>query len=297
MSAQLSPSTGRPYGVLRVSRVWECARSTVYALRTGVISVHPPGKRGPRTALSDAALTDRIRTAIEDSPFTGEGHRKVWARLRVADVRTSKPRVLRLMRQAGLLAPTRAGRPHGPRAHDGAIVTTRPDEVWGTDATSCLTDEGVATVFIAVDHCTAEGVGIHAARRGTRFEALEPIRQGVRKHFGAYTAQIAAGLTVRHDHGSQYMSDVFQDELRFLGIASSPAFVREPQGNGCAERFIRTLKEQLLWVRRFATVEELRLALHAFLERYNSQWLIERHGHQTPAAIRAQLTAPTEVAA
>jgi transposase InsO family protein len=99
------------------------------------------------------------------------------------------------------------------------------------------------------------------------------------------------------DHGSQYMSDVFQDELRFLGITSSPAFVREPQGNGCAERFIRTLKEQLLWVRRFATVEELRLALHEFLERYNQHWLIERHGHQTPAAVRAQLTAPPEVAA
>ncbi len=46
-----------------------------------------------------------------------------------------------------------------------------------------------------------------------------------------------------------------------MGIESSPAFVRQPEGNGVAERFIRTLKEQLLWVRRFATVEELRLAL------------------------------------
>lgn len=42
------------------------------------------------------------------------------------------------------------------------------------------------------------------------------------------------------------MSDHFQDELHFLGVVSSPAFVREPEGNGCAERFIRTLKEQLL---------------------------------------------------
>ena len=50
-------------------------------------------------------------------------------------------------------------------------------------------------------------------------------------------------------------------ELRFLGIESSPAFVRAPEGNGCAERFIRTLKENLLWVRSFGTVEELRQAL------------------------------------
>ena len=54
----------------------------------------------------------------------------------------------------------------------------------------------------------------------------------------------------RHHHGSQYVSDYFQGELRFLGITSSPAFVREPEGNGVAERFIRTLKEQLLWVWR-----------------------------------------------
>jgi transposase InsO family protein len=102
---------------------------------------------------------------------------------------------------------------------------------------------------------------------------------------------------VRHDHGSQYMSDYFQDELRFLGIVSSPAFVREPEGNGCAERFIRTLKEQLLWVRTFDTLEDLRLALLEFKERYNREWLIERHGHQTPASRRAALLAAPRVAA
>ena len=93
------------------------------------------------------------------------------------------------------------------------------------------------------------------------------------------------------------MSDHFQDELRFLGIRSTPAFVATPEGNGCAERFIRTLKEQLLWIESFATVEELRLALVAFKQRYNDQWLVERHGHRTPAAVRAALTSAVEAAA
>ena len=74
------------------------------------------------------------------------------------------------------------------------------------------------------------------------------------------------------------MSDHFQKEIAFLGIESSPAFVRAPEGNGCAERFIRTLKENLLWVRHFETIEELRQALLAFRETYNTTWLIERHG-------------------
>src|SRR4029450_8537738 len=116
--------------------------------------------------------------------------------------------------------------------------------------------------------CSTECVGIHVARRATRFEALEPLRQGVRACFGAFAEGVAGGLKLRHDHGSQFVADDYQRELTFLGIASSPAFVREPDGNGCVERFIRTLKENLLWVRRFDTIEELRLALHAFRATY-----------------------------
>src|SRR5688572_10106320 len=107
MSRATSPSTGRPYGVARVTRVWAIARSTIYAQRQRQAASTPPAKRGPKTAWSDEALTARIRTCIAESPFHGEGHRKVWARLRAAAVRTSKARVLRLMRAAALLGPSR----------------------------------------------------------------------------------------------------------------------------------------------------------------------------------------------
>jgi hypothetical protein len=80
----------------------------------------------------------------------------------------------------------------------------------GTDLTTTVTGAGQAAVFIAVDHFTAECVPIHAARRATRFQALEPIRQGVRVLFGSFAKDVARGLSVRHDHGSQYMSDMFQ---------------------------------------------------------------------------------------
>ena len=190
------------------------------------------------------------------------------------------------MRESNLLAPTRVGAPRGPRAHDGTIIPEAVDVMWGTDLTTTITGEGQVAVFVTVDHCSAECVGIHAARQATRFEALEPIRQGMRRCFGGFAQGIGRGRSLRHDHGSQYMSDAFQRELTFLGIESSPAFVRAPEGNGCAERFIRTLKENLLWVRTFDTVEELRQALLAFRESYNTTWLIERHGFQTPAAVR-----------
>ena len=58
-------------------------------------------------------------------------------------------------------------------------------------------------------------------------------------------------------------------------------------GTGCAERFIRVLNENLLWVRCFNTVEELRLALQAFRRTYDRTWIIERHRYKTPAQVRA----------
>lgn len=138
---------------------------------------------------------------------------------------------------------------------------------------------------------------IHASGSATRFDALEPLRQGVRDYFGAFGQDVAQGLSLRHDHGSQYVSDHFQNEIRFLGMTSSPAFVREPEGNGCAERFIRTVKENLLWVRTFQTIEELRQALLEFKERYNYHWIIERLGYRTPAQARKDACITVEIAA
>jgi putative transposase len=261
MSRRVSPSTDQVYGLRRVTRLWGISRATVYRHRLEPIARKKPGPLG---AMSDEDLVAAIRQLLQDSPFHGEGHRKLWARLRFAGIRTSRRRVLRLMREHDLLAPQRVGRPRGPRAHDGTITTERIDLMWGTDLTSVITGEGQAAVFVAVDHCSAECLGIHASRDANRFEALEP---------------------------------VFQAEIRFLGITSSPAFVREPEGNGCAERFIRTLKENLLWVRPFATVEELRLALQAFKELYNRTWIIARHGYQTPAQVRAGQIAAMPMAA
>src|SRR4051794_9385017 len=119
MSRALSPVTGKPYGLDAVCRVWRLARSGVYLLLSAAPAAQ---RRGPLGAMSDDALTTAIRGVLAASLFHGEGHRKLWARLRYAGTRTSLHRVLRLMRQDNLLAPTRAGSPRGPRNHDGAII-------------------------------------------------------------------------------------------------------------------------------------------------------------------------------
>jgi len=301
MSSTFSPSTKRVYGTRRVCQIWEIPRSTFYDWRDRRATSRPLKKRGPKTQHTDAQLADEIRAVLaaaeREFGFRGEGHRKAWARLRLRGIRTSLRRVLRIMREEGILAPHRTGSPRGPRVHDGRIVTDSPDEMWGTDATQVWTlEEGHVWVFAAIDHCTGEAVGTHASANGNRFEALVPVHEGIRECFGELSEGVAAGLSLRHDHGSQYMSRHFQNELRFLGIESSPSFVRTPEGNGVAERFMRTLKEQLLWVKSFRTAEETRVALAAFRDRYNESWLVARHGYLSPSEVRRQHLRKTLVA-
>lgn len=286
MSKATSSSNGHLYGLARVSRVWGKPRATIYRHRdaAAVATVHH--QRGPVGACPDTELVELIRSQILASRFHGEGYRKIWARLRHTGVRTAERRVRRLMGANGLLAPHRVGRCKA-KAHDGTIITDTVNTMWGTDMTETVTvNEGVARVFIAIEHCNSELVGTHVSKSANRFEALEPIRQGVLHHFGPIGAAVAAGLKLRHDHGSNYMSNDFQAEIKFLGIESSPSFVREPEGNGVAERFMRTLKENLLWVQTFDTIEELRAALQEFARRYNETWLLARHRYQTPAQVR-----------
>jgi len=302
MSRACSVSARRVYGKVRVCRCWGVARSTHYARQAGLTRPSSPtARRGRPPVIADDALVAQIRVVLGEAEalgWRGEGYRKVWARLRHKGIPTSKERVRRLMRTHGLQAPHQVGKPRGPRSHDGTIIPAAPNQMWGTDATQVVTRlEGTATIFLAVDHFVGDLVGVHAARPGTRFEALEPLHQGLREHFGPLRAGVAEKLVVRHDHGAQYMSGHFQRELRFLGMESSPSFVRAPQGNGVAERFVRTLKEQLLWVRHFDTVEELRLALLEFKERYNRHWLLQRHDWQTPSAVRATHSEPLPMAA
>lgn len=290
MSRAISPSTGKPYGVARVCAAGGVARSSYYSSQrpeTGSDDDPPKGKRGPKTETSDEELLALIEDDLEKSPFTGEGHRKVWARLHFRDgLPVGRNRVLRIMREHNLLSPHRV--PSCPPAvHDGTIVTDHPDIMWATDGARVFTlQEGWSWIFAAIEHWNAEVMGWHVTKRGDRFAALEPIAQGVLSEFGNVEAGAARGLKLRLDHGTQYLSGDFQTQIKVWGIAPSFAFIEQPQTNGVAERFFRTLKEQVVYGRVFETVEDLRKAVGRFVELYNSQWLLEKNGYLSPQAAR-----------
>jgi hypothetical protein len=142
MSTAISLSTRQVYGVQRVCAAWGFARSTYYAqaLKEPVMA-STEIKRGPKTNLDDAALLALIRADLAASPFKGEGHRKVWARLRyVGGHRVGRNRVLRLMHLHRLLSPHRS-RPMPAKTHDGRICTDAPNVRWATDGAKVSADQ------------------------------------------------------------------------------------------------------------------------------------------------------------
>jgi putative transposase len=292
MATAISSATGRRYGAVRVCRAWEVPRSSFYAARAAAAESTKAGasptRRGPKPAVSDADLLAAIRADLARSPWAGEGHRKVWARLRAMDgIRVSRKRVLRPMRQHALLSPHRA-RPRPEAAHERRITTEAPNIMWATDATQVTTvQDGKVWLFGVAEHWNAEVLGWHVAKHGTRYEAIQALGMAVRQQFGHLGAGAARGLALRHDHGSTFMADVFQKQVKFWGLAPSYAFVAEPETNGVIERLFRTLKEQAIHGRIFQTIEDVRDAVRAFVTRYNAEWLVEKNGYRSPAQMRA----------
>jgi transposase InsO family protein len=270
------------------SGAWRARR--VSAARSAGAEERPqrtPGRRGPKPAISDADLLAAIRADLARSPWSGEGHRKVWARLRVLDgLRVARKRVLRLMRENALLSPHRA-RPRPEETHDRRIVTEAPNVMWAIDATQITTvEDGKVWLFGVAEHWNAEFVGWHVTRHGTRHEALQAMSMAVSGQFGHLGRDAARGLALRHDHGSAFMSDDFQRQVKAWGMTPSYAFVRQPETNGVIERLFRTFKEQIVHGRIFQTIEEVRDAVREFVARYNAEWLVEKNGLVSPTAAR-----------
>ena len=292
MAGSVSPATGRAHGVARVCRIWEVPRSGFHLARRLAQDpppVRPEGRRGPKPAIPDAALPGAIRADLAGSPWSGEGHRKVRARLRVRDgLKVARKRVLRLMREHNLLSP------HRPRLrpaseHDRKIVTDAPNAMWGTDGTRITTlRDGKVWLFATVEHWNAEALGWNVGKRGTRHEALQAMGMAVRRQFGHPGRDAARGVRLRHDHGSCFLAEDFQRQIRAWGISPSYAFVGEPATNGVVERFFRTLKDQIVHGRVYETIEDVREAVRTFIARYNAEWLVEKNGYLSPYALRRQ---------
>jgi hypothetical protein len=129
MSRTISPSSGRPYGVARVCRIWQAARATLYRHHAPA-RAEPSRRPGPAGPMPDAALVEHIRAVISASPFHGEGYRKVWARLHFAGVRTSKHRTAWREGEVRPTSKPKEGAKRGRRRPDPFVTVTAQIREW-----------------------------------------------------------------------------------------------------------------------------------------------------------------------
>lgn len=229
---------------------------------------------------SDEALLARIRPISEAHPFWG--YRRVWAWLRYREgLRVNKKRVYRLMREAGL---TVKRAPHvATRTPKAKPQATCPQQFWGIDMTKFLIPTvGWAYLVLVLDWYTKQIVGWDLSLRSRRQEWEAALLMGVHTHFPQGVR--GAGLKLVSDNGSQPTSTGFMATMNLLGIEQVFTSYDNPKGNAETERLMRTIKEELLWLREFANVEAARAAIRQWIEvDYNQHYVHSRLGYMSPA--------------
>jgi putative transposase len=260
----------RRFHLARVCRVWRISRATLYRHRKAV------RQRKPRSPWTDEEIVRRLEELIASSPFPAERYRKLWYRLRLQGVFVSKERVRKLINEFKLLPAY------------GSILAATPNELWGIDAARVTTtDSTKAFVIFAIEHCTGECLAIDVIAEETIAAWVSLIQDATLFAFGSLQPGIAHGLRIRCDNLPQFRDRRFCKVLAELGIRTSYIAPLNPRGNGLAERFVRTLRENRLAVFYFASIEELDREMAAFRMVYNEQYILQRWKYRTPSQVRA----------
>lgn len=224
-------------------------------------------------------IVELIRQLKCDHPFWG--YRRVWAHLRYVDsVIVNKKRVLRLMKKHNLIV-TPNTRLKAKRISDKKKPQpSRPNSWWGIDMTKVMTEHGWTYIVIVLDWYTKKIVGHHAGHRAVTRDWLKALDIGINRQFSDGVR--SHSLHLMSDNGSQPTSTTFMKVCSHLGVHQAFTSYNNPKGNADTERMMRTLKEELLWLREWQHADEIDLELTNWIEYYNESYLHSALGYQPP---------------
>jgi putative transposase len=220
--------------------------------------------------------------------------RKVWATLRQEGLRVSRKRVHAIMRAHGLVLARDREPGETPRGH---VVVPEPNRRLATDLTTVWTRrDGVVALVPTID-CGDRTAVVMVTKDQHGPAVLASVEAKLVASFGA-PAFVPEGVELRTDHGPQYTGADCEALCRRWGLFHTFAPVGRPTGNAVVERFIRTLKEELIWLRDWESVDELRVAIASWLRHYNEKRPHQALNWQAPCERRAErLAAPVALAA
>jgi transposase InsO family protein len=237
----------------------------------------------PRYTAAEVVLL-RIREVLEREACVAWGVRKVWATLRREGLKVSRKRVHAIMRAHGLVL-ARDCEPGEPRR--GHVAVPEPNRRLATDMTTVWTRrDGVVALVPTIDCGDRTAViAVTVDQHGPA--VLASVEQKLVAAFGS-PANVPEGVELRTDHGPQYTGADCTALCTRWHVAHTYAPVGRPTGNAVVERFIRTLKEELIWLRDWESADELRAAIAAWLDHYHHRRPHQALNWQTPIERRAE---------
>jgi putative transposase len=251
-----------------VARVAGISRQAIYR-----VAKRPP--KGQRRPLDD--VDRQVLDVARDNPT--DGTRMVAALVgRDLGRGVNRKRVQRLMREHRLLQPKRS---EGRRRRPGYFEVTRPDELWHLDMTSVwVAEHGWCYLNAAIDCCTREIVGWALDVRCRAQEANAVVETALQAR------DVRSGtLTLGTDNGTAFTSRAFRARLAEHGVAHRRGGYRDPESRAFIESWFGKLKQRCVWREEFETLEQARMAIGGYVERYHHR-PHQGLGYKTPLKSR-----------
>ena len=237
-------------------------------------------RKQPRESRADRRYDEHIVVACGEKP--AYGYRRVtWWLRRKENLTMNHKRVLRVMRERGLLVRSRRLRARRKKEW-GRVEAAEPNQIWQSDMTKIWAGPTVGWAYLVsvIDCCTREILSWNLSHRCRTEEALEAVEQAVLARLPEGSR--AACVTLTTDNGTQFTSTRFIETLNRLGITHRRTAYNHPEGNSYIERFHRSLKEEEVWTAEYRNVQEARASIARWIQEYNHDRPHRGVGNRTP---------------
>jgi putative transposase len=224
-------------------------------------------RKQPRGSRADRQYDEQIVVACGEKP--AYGYRRVaWWLRRKENLVVNRKRVLRVMRERGLLVRSRRLRARRKKEW-GRVEVTEPNQIWQSDMTKIWAGPAVGWAYLVsvIDCCTREIVSWNLSHRCRTEEALDAVEQAVLARLPEGSRD--ASVTLTTDNGTQFTSTRFIATLHRLGITHRRTAYNHPEGNSYIERFHRSLKEEEVWTAEYRNLQEARASIARWIQEYN----------------------------
>lgn len=224
-------------------------------------------------------LVEQIRKLKAEHPFWGYRRVTAWLKHREG-YQVNHKKIYRLMKENGLLVEQKRYKAKRVRQRSKPKAR-RPKELWGIDMTKFMIPTlGWSYLVLVVDWYTKKIVGWKASLRARTKEWKDALEMALSREFPEGVR--GQGLKLVSDNGSQPTSTSFMRDTSTLGVEQIFCSYDNPKGNAETERMMRTLKEELLWLNEYRSLEEAREAIRDWVEYYNEFYVHSALGYLSP---------------